>query len=48
MPEQNQKEKIIIVFAVSAGYTSAIYAARAGLSPLMITVTLEGVLITET
>ena len=48
MPEQKDKEKIIIVGAGPAGYTAAIYAARAGLSPLMITGTLEGGQITET
>ena len=48
MPEQKDKEKIIIIGAGPAGYTAAIYAARAGLSPLMITGTLEGGQITET
>ena len=48
MPEQKDKEKIIIIGSGPAGYTAAIYAARAGLSPLMITGTLEGGQITET
>ena len=43
-----QKEKLVIVGSGPAGYTAAIYAARANLNPLLYSGMLPGGLLTQT
>ncbi len=43
-----QKEKVVIVGSGPAGYTAAIYTARANLSPILYTGSLPGGLLTQT